>query len=59
MFGLEVISLNKKGFVWYLFQEEMIYMTIGIVVGLIVGYLMITDVIPVSQYIQLCASIVE
>ncbi|MFA5142376.1 MAG: hypothetical protein WC471_05395 [Candidatus Woesearchaeota archaeon] len=51
--------MNKKGFVWYLFQEEMIYMTIGIVVGVIVGYLMITDVIQVSQYVQLCASIVE
>lgn len=45
---------NKKGFVWYLFQQEVIFMTIGLLIGLVVGYLLIADVIPISQWIQIC-----
>ena len=46
--------MNKKGFVWYLFQQEAIFMLIGVLIGLVLGYLLISDIIPISAWIQLC-----
>ena len=46
--------MNKKGFVWYLFQQEMIFFMVGLAVGLALAFLMVYDIIPVSQWIALC-----
>ncbi|MBS3113241.1 hypothetical protein J4418_04110 [Candidatus Woesearchaeota archaeon] len=46
--------MNKKGFVWYLFQQEMIFMWIGLIIGLVLAFLMVYDVIPVSQWFTIC-----
>ncbi len=46
--------MNRKGFVWYLFQQEMIFMMIGILIGFVLAMLLVYDIIPVSQWISFC-----
>ena len=37
---------NKKGFVWYLFQQEMIFMLVGLVIGLAIMIVWALGYIP-------------
>ncbi len=39
---------NKKAFVWLLFKKEMIFLVIGLVLGLLIMYLIAADIVPVG-----------
>ncbi len=52
--SLKNIFKNKKAFVWYLFEMEGKWLIIGLLAGLVVGILMAADIIPISNYWEMC-----
>ncbi len=41
---------NKKAFVWLLFKKEMLFMFIGIAIGVILMFLIAKGIIPIPGF---------
>lgn len=48
------MHMNKNGFIWYLFEREVLYFLVGLVIGVVLTVLVAQGVIPLPWALPLC-----